>query len=57
MKKLAQWEKEMGLSKKDFTELLFSAGYVEINVFKKFLDLSPEDKQRYYTEFKSLYMD
>ena len=57
MKKLAQWEKEMGLSKKDFTELLFSAGYLEINVFKMFLDLSPEDKQRYYTEFKSLYMD
>ena len=22
-----------------------------------FMDLSPEDKQRYYTEFKSLYMD
>ncbi len=54
MKKLAQWEKEMGFSKEDFTELLFSAGYIGIDRFGEFLRLTPEEKERYYHDFKSL---
>ncbi len=57
MKKLTQWEKEYGISKKDYTELLFSAGFIGIKTFKAYLDLTPEERERYYTEFKSLYMD
>ncbi len=57
MKKLTQWEKDYGFSKKDYTELLFSAGHVSMDTFKMYLDLSEADRQRYYNEFKSLYMD
>ena len=56
MKKLTEWEKEYGYNKKDYTELLFSAGLVGIRTFKAYLDLTDEERERYYHEFKSLDM-
>ena len=54
MKKLAQWEEENGFSKKDFTELLFSAGHISIDRFGELVRLSPEERERYFHDFKSL---
>lgn len=57
LRKLEQWEKEMGFDKKEYTELLFSAGFVSMETFKMFLDMTPEQRDRYCHDFKSLYMD
>lgn len=54
MKKLTQWEKELGYTKKDYTELLFSAGYLSMDSFEMLVKLSPEDKERYFHDFCSL---
>lgn len=54
MKKLTQWEKEFGYAKKDYTELLFSAGYLSMDSFEMLIKLSPEDKERYFHDFCSL---
>ena len=54
MKKLLQWEAEYGYSKKDYTELLFSAGYLSMDSFGMLVKLSPEDKERYFHDFCSL---
>ena len=57
LRKLEQWEKEMGFDKKEYTELLFSAGMVSMETFRMFLDLTPEQRERYCNDFKSLYME
>lgn len=57
MKKLCDWEKEYGYSKKDYTEELFSVGNISLENFKRYLDLSAEDKKRFKSEFASLLMD
>lgn len=54
MKKICEWEKEYGFSKKDFTELLFSAGYISIDRFGELVKLSPKDRERYFHDFSSL---
>ena len=54
MKKLCGWEKEYGFDKKEFTEMLFSSGYISIDTFGEFVKLSKEDRQRYYNDFCSL---
>ena len=54
MKKLEEWQQEYGFSKKDFTELLFSAGYISIDRFGDLLRLTPEEREGYFHEFKSL---
>ena len=54
MKKLTSWEKEYGWSKKDFTELLFSVGYICIDRVEEILRLTPEERTRLFTEFGSL---
>ena len=54
MKKLAEWEKEYGFTKKDFTELLFSAGYISIDRLGELARLTPEDRERYFHDFASL---
>ena len=54
MKKLTQWEKEFGFNKKDYTELLFSAGYLSMDSFEQLVKLSPEDRERYFHDFCSL---
>lgn len=51
MKKICEWEKEYGFSKKDFTELLFSAGYVSIERFEELVKMTEDERQRYYHEF------
>lgn len=56
MKKIEDWDKKLGLSKKDFTELLFSAGFISMESFEMYARLTPEERKRYYTEFKSLRM-
>lgn len=54
MKKLCQWEQEYGFSKKEYTELLFSAGYVSLDTFHAYIRLTPEERERYHREFFSL---
>ena len=54
MKKLCDWEKEFGYSKKDYTELLFSIGNMSMENVRRYLELSEEDKKRFRTEFNSL---
>ncbi len=56
MKKLCGWEKDYGYNKKDYTEELFSAGNISLENFKRYLDLPPEDKTRFKTDFASLLM-
>lgn len=54
MKKLTSWEKEYGYSKKDFTELLFSVGYICIDRVEEILRLTPEERFRLFHDFGSL---
>ena len=54
MKKLTGWEKEYGFSKWDYTELLFSTGYISVENFESLLKLSPEERERYFHSFSSL---
>ena len=54
MKKLCDWEKEFGYSKKDYTELLFSIGNMSMENVRRYLELSQEDKLRFRTEYSSL---
>nr|WP_294467133.1 DUF885 family protein [uncultured Sellimonas sp.] len=54
MKKICEWEKEYGFSKQEFTELLFSAGYVSISRFEELIKMTVEERQRYFHEFSSL---
>ena len=54
MKKITDWERELGFTKKDFTELCFSAGYVSIETFGMLVRMTEEERRRYCTEFKSL---
>ena len=57
MKKLCDWEKEFGYNKKDYTELLFSIGNMSMENVRRYLELTEEDKLRFRTEFKSLWME
>lgn len=54
MRKLCQWEKEYNFNKKDYTELLFSAGYIAIERFEELLKLTPCERERYFNDFCSL---
>ena len=54
MKKLTGWEKQYGFSRKDFTELLFSAGYISIDRFEEILKLTAEEQYRLFHDFGSL---
>lgn len=54
MKKLCEWEKKYGFNKKDYTELLFSAGYISIDRFEELLKLTEEERERYLHDFCSL---
>ena len=54
LKKLTEWEEEYNFSTKEYTELLFSPGYIGIDRFGEFLALTDEERTRYMTEFASL---
>ena len=54
MKKLCSWEESYGFTKWDYTELLFSAGYIGIETFGELLRLTPEERERYFHAFPSL---
>lgn len=54
MKKICEWEKAYGFSKKEYTELLFSAGYISIERFGELVKMTEEERQRYFHEFSSL---
>ncbi len=54
MKKITQWEQELGFNKWDYTEMLFSAGYISIESLQMLLNLSAEDRERYFHDFPSL---
>ena len=53
MKKLSAWEEEYGFTKWDYTELLFSAGYIGLETFGDLLRLAPEERERYFHSFSS----
>jgi uncharacterized protein (DUF885 family) len=55
MKKICDWEKQYGFDEKTYTELLFSAGYVSLENFHRFLKLNEADRRRYCTLFYSKY--
>lgn len=54
MKKICQWEQEYGFNKKEFTELLFSAGYVSLDTFHAYITLTPEQREQYHKDFNSI---
>lgn len=54
MKKLCAWEEAGAWRKWDYTELLFSAGYVSIDTFGALLRLTEEERERYFHRFPSL---
>ena len=54
MKKITQWEQELGFNKWDYTEMLFSAGYISIESLQMLLNLSAEDREHYFHDFPSL---
>ena len=53
-KMLSQWEREYTFDKKQYTELLFSAGRMSLQNFKRFLDLTDEQRHSFTHDFASL---
>ncbi len=51
MKKICEWEEKYNYNKKDFTELLFSAGYISMDRFEELVKLSKGDQERYLKDF------
>ncbi len=54
MKKLCDWEQKYGYNKWDYTELLFSAGYISMESLERLVQLPASDRERYYKDFSSL---
>lgn len=54
MKKICDWEKQYGYSKKDYTELLFSVGNISLDNFERILKMSKEERESYLHDFGSL---
>lgn len=54
LKKIKDLEKKYGFSPKEYTEFLFDAGRISIDLLDRFLALSPADKHRYTHDFASL---
>jgi len=53
-KLLSQWEREYTFDKKQYTELLFSAGRMSLQNFKRFLGLTDEQRHSFTHDFASL---
>jgi hypothetical protein len=53
-KKVADWEKLYGFDKREYTEILFSAGRVSMEIFESILKLSEADRYSLLHEFASL---
>ena len=54
MKRIEELEKKFGFDKDEYTRYLFDAGRVSLELFERFLALSPEDKHRYTHDFASI---
>ena len=54
LKKISSIEEELGFSKKDFTEILFSSGYVSMETFEKIARMTEEERNRFFTGFPSV---
>lgn len=54
MKKICEWEKEYDFSKKEFTELLFSAGYISMDRFEELVKMTSKEREHYFHDFCSL---
>ena len=54
MKKICDWEKQYGYSKKDYTELLFSVGNISLDNFERILKMDPRERESYLGDFGSL---
>lgn len=57
MKKICDWEEQYGFEKKAYTELLFSLSNVSLETFEKVLKLTEEQREHFFHDFASLYMD
>ena len=57
MKKICDWEKQYGFEKKAYTELLFSLSNVSLQTFEKVLKLTDAQRERFFHDFASLYMN
>ena len=53
-KKVVEWEEKYGFDKKEYTELLFSAGRMSLENFERYLKLSDADRFSLTHEFASL---
>jgi hypothetical protein len=53
-KKIAEWEEKYGFDKKEYTEMLFSAGRMSLENFERYLKLSEADRFSLTHEFASL---
>lgn len=53
-KKITEWEEQYGFDKKEYTEMLFSAGRMSLENFERYLKLSEEDRFSLTHEFASL---
>ena len=54
MKRIEELEKKFGFDQDEYTRYLFDAGRVSLELFERFLALSPEDKHRYTHDFASI---
>ena len=57
MKKICDWEEQYGFEKKEYTELLFSLSNVSLETFEKVLKMTKEEREHFFRDFASLYMD
>lgn len=55
VKKITDWEKELGWERDAYTRLLFSLSTVSLETFRMVLELSDADRKRLLTGFESLY--
>ena len=54
MKRLRDLEQQSDYTPKKFTEMLFSAGRISVDLFEEYAQFSDEDRARYGSEFASL---
>lgn len=54
MKRIEDLEKKFGFDRDEYTRYLFDAGDISLELFERFLALSPEDKKRYTNDFASI---
>lgn len=57
VKEILQLEEELQFERDEYTNLLFDAGRISLKNLRRFLLLSPQDRERYKHDYPSLLMD